>query len=260
MPLAPFADDDRDALRRAKALLEGAGLAVRLSGLVGRPFERALQLLPAPAHALIGRASEAAVRQCLRAALQTLGEAGAPHPQWHQLAVGLTGAAGGAFGLAALAVELPLTTTLMFRSIAEIARAEGEDLGEVEARLECLSVFALGGPTAADDDYDAGYFAVRVALAELVSRPAGEMLARGAGASLSAGLQPFVGRVAQRFSAQVGQQAAAKSIPVLGAVLGAVINTAFMEHFQNLARGHFTVRRLECKYGAAAVEALYRKL
>jgi hypothetical protein len=33
-----------------------------------------------------------------------------------------TGAAGGAFGLSGLAFDLPVTTTLMLRSIAEIAR------------------------------------------------------------------------------------------------------------------------------------------
>ena len=38
-----------------------------------------------------------------------------------------SGAAGGAFGLASLPVELPVSTTIMLRSIADIARAEGED-------------------------------------------------------------------------------------------------------------------------------------
>jgi hypothetical protein len=57
----------------------------------------------------------------------------------------LSGAIGGAFGLTALAVELPLSTAIMLRSIADIARSEGEDLTMVESRLACLEVFALGG-------------------------------------------------------------------------------------------------------------------
>lgn len=256
---AAFSDEDEQALRRAKAMLESSGLAVRLTGLIGRPFEGALRMLPPAAHELIGRASEAALRRCLQAALRTLGGTAAPHPQWHKLAVGLTGAAGGAFGLAALAIELPVTTTLMFRSICEIARAEGENPESPETRLECLSVFALGGPSVVDDDYDAGYFAVRVALAELVSQAAAEA-ARGAGVALPAAAAHLLARISQRFSVAVGQQAAAKSIPVLGALLGAVINTAFMEHFQNMAQGHFVVRRLERRHGAAAVGALYRRL
>jgi hypothetical protein len=33
-----------------------------------------------------------------------------------------------------------------------------------------------------------------------------------------------------------------------------------MDHFQNMARGHFTVRRLERAYGAEAVERAYRSM
>ena len=38
-----------------------------------------------------------------------------------------SGAAGGAFGLATLPVELPVSTIIMLRSIAAIARNEGEE-------------------------------------------------------------------------------------------------------------------------------------
>ena len=41
-------------------------------------------------------------------------------------------------------VELPLTTTIMLRAIADIARHNGEDSRTLEARLACLQVFALG--------------------------------------------------------------------------------------------------------------------
>jgi hypothetical protein len=34
----------------------------------------------------------------------------------------------------------------MLRSIADIARSEGEDLSDPEAALSCVEVFALGGP------------------------------------------------------------------------------------------------------------------
>ncbi len=57
----------------------------------------------------------------------------------------VSGAVGGAFGLATIAVELPLSTTLMLRSIAEIAREEGEDIETPEGALACIQVFALGG-------------------------------------------------------------------------------------------------------------------
>jgi hypothetical protein len=53
---------------------------------------------------------------------------------------------------------------------------------------------------------------------------------------------------------------AAKAIPVLGAVSGAGVNYVFMDHFQDIARGHFTITRLEKKYGRALVEKVYREM
>ncbi|WP_087629123.1 EcsC family protein [Caballeronia telluris] len=44
---------------------------------------------------------------------------------WHKAASAPRGAVGGAFGLAAIAIELPISTTIMMRSIADIARSGG---------------------------------------------------------------------------------------------------------------------------------------
>jgi EcsC protein family len=62
-----------------------------------------------------------------------------------------SGAAGGAFGLPTLPIELPVSTIIMLRSIADIARNEGEDLSDPETALSCLEVFALGGRAKSDD-------------------------------------------------------------------------------------------------------------
>ena len=59
---------------------------------------------------------------------------------------------------------------------------------------------------------------------------------------------------------QVSEQVAAKSVPAIGAVLGAMVNTVFIDHFQQMAHGHFTVRRLERKYGSVAVKAAYQAI
>ena len=48
-----------------------------------------------------------------------------------------------------------------------------------------------------------------------------------------------------------------ESLPVIGALGGAAINYAFARHFHDLARGHFTVRRLERTYGRAMAQAEY---
>jgi len=58
----------------------------------------------------------------------------------------------------------------------------------------------------------------------------------------------------------VSQKIAAQAVAVVGAVGGAAVNLAFIEHFQDVARGHFTVRRLERVYGAEIVRAEYDRL
>ena len=63
-----------------------------------------------------------------------------------------------------------------------------------------------------------------------------------------------------QFGFVASQKAAAQTIPVFGALGGAAINYAFIDHFQSVARGHFTVRRLERKYGKDLVFNVYERL
>ena len=56
----------------------------------------------------------------------------------------------------------------------------------------------------------------------------------------------------------VTQKFAAQMVPVIGAFGGAVVNYAFIDHFQDVARGHFTVRRLERSYGKDEVRLRIR--
>ena len=66
--------------------------------------------------------------------------------------------------------------------------------------------------------------------------------------------------IGKRFGLVVSEKLAAQAIPVIGAVGGALINTYFIDHFQDIARAHFTIRRLEREYGAAVVQDAYRTL
>ncbi|HUR45321.1 MAG TPA: EcsC family protein, partial [Candidatus Saccharimonadales bacterium] len=70
----------------------------------------------------------------------------------------------------------------------------------------------------------------------------------------------FVAGIAARFGLVVSEEIAAKAVPVIGAASGSVINVLFMDHFQDMARGHFIVRRLENKYGTPLVRAEYLEL
>jgi hypothetical protein len=270
-----LAPDDLSTLALAKQALETQPLAMKLAGAVGMPIERLLTRLPAGAHDTIADATRRALDASLRAAVATLGEpkplsgdadAGAdrsarakPRDWLHKVAVATTGAAGGAFGLFALPAELPVTTTLMFRSICDIARSEGEDLREAEARLQCLAIFGMGSQHH-DEEADFGYFIARGALAQAISKASSELASKGVAAHGAPALVRLMNTIAARFSAQVSEQVAAKSIPAIGAVLGAAVNTVFIDHFQTTAHGHFAVRRLERRYGSPAVQAAYRTI
>ena len=253
---------DAEALARAREVLENPGLAIRLTDLVGRPVEMAVAALPAAAARQIHRATGAAIDRALSVALKTMDADPDPPADWlHRLAVGATGAGGGAFGLAGLAVELPISTTLMLRAIADHARAQGEDLTRPEPRLQCLSVFAYGSPRAADDAADAGYFAVRAALARSVAEAAEFVASKGISRAAADRSAPALARlltaVARRFGVAVSEKAAAQLVPLLGAAGGAAVNLAFMNHYQRTAWGHFTVRRLERAHGEVAVRAAW---
>ena len=269
----PLSGEDLTTLALAKQRLETQPLAMKLADAVGAPIERLMARLPAAAHDAVASATRRALDKSLQAAVATLGaphlaasdeapgggQSAQPKPRdWlHKLAVATTGAAGGAFGLVALPAELPITTTLMFRSICDIARSEGEDLRLAEARLQCLAVFGMGRSTA-DEEADLGYFIARGALAQAISKASSELASKGMAAHGAPALVRLMNAIAARFSAQVSEQVAAKSIPAIGAVLGAAVNTVFIDHFQQTAHGHFAVRRLERRYGSEVIEAAYR--
>ena len=70
----------------------------------------------------------------------------------------------------------------------------------------------------------------------------------------------LVAEFVSRFGIVVSDRVAASALPVVGAIGGAAVNVIFMNHFQQVAQGHFTVRRLEREYGAATVRLHYTEL
>ena len=183
-----------------------------------------------------------------------------PANRAHKLAAAASGAVGGALGLAALPVELPISTTILLRSIAEIAREEGEDLSAPDAAFACVEVFALGGQADEEAAFESGYFAVRAALAKSVSDSARFVANEGLSAQSAPVVARLISQIAARFGVVVSEKVAAQAAPILGAIGGATVNAAFADHFQTLARGHFIVRRLERKHGASLVAFEYQRL
>lgn len=249
-------------LKLAKTILENPGLAAKVSNSIGSPIEASLKRLPESVNSKINAVTKVSIEKALDVAILTMdkGVTSPPSNWWHKAAVGASGAAGGAFGLPALAIELTVSTTIMLRSIADIARSEGEDLTCPHARLQCVQVLALGGPLKNDDGVESGYFAARAALAKAVSEAAAHLAKKGLSQKGAPALVRLVTQVAARFSVVVSQKVAAQAVPVVGAIGGAAINTLFIDHFQDMGRGHFIIRRLERQYGQDEVKRVYESL
>ncbi len=260
----PLSKSELTDLKRAMLLLENPGLTARLTALLGSPIARGMTMLPKKMQAVVHNAAEAAMVKALDVAVKSIVREPLPmrasKDRLHKFAAATSGALGGAFGLFALGVELPVSTTIMLRSIADIAKSEGENIEHIETRLACLTVFALGGRSGKDDASESGYFAARMAMAGAVAEAAKFLAEKGMSKAGAPALVRLISLLAARFGVVVSEKAAVQAVPIIGAASGALINTLFIEHFQNMARGHFIVRRLEKIHGAEPVKLAYDNL
>src|SRR5438034_5702877 len=157
---------DREALAAAVRRLESPSLAGRLAALAGKPVGLIQRALPAAASTAVATVAKQALERALDVALFSLKNRRlSGGRKLHSGLACTSGAIGGAFGLPALAIELPVTTMIMLRAIATIAREEGEDLADPRTGLACLEVFALGASASDREAPDGDYFAVRALLA-----------------------------------------------------------------------------------------------
>ena len=257
-PEITLSEEDREALRRAVRALESPSFAARLSALAGRPIELLGQGLPRAASEAVSKATELALARALRYALKTIpNDAAHPEMRLHRALAALSGAMGGALGLSAVLIELPISTTIMLRALARVAQSQGEDLSDPETALACLQVFALGGHSGSEHFHETGYFAVRAAMARSMTGAIRQLAGRGLVDESASAIVRLLTQIGSRFGLVVSQKVAAQAVPVLGALGGAAVNAAFVDHFQSLAWGHFTVRRLERIYGKGTVRLAY---
>ena len=266
LPPACLAEADLADLERAVALLTTPSLTVRIAALVGTPVEKLMTKLPKGASRRIHGAVEAALEKSARVALWKMDDAPERRAstRMHKAVAAATGAAGGFFGWTGLLVEIPASTTVMLRAIADIARSEGFSLSDPRVQQDCMAVFSLGGTGRADDAAETGYYATRAVIEAATEGAAPALIAHAAKRSVAASeagalLAKVVKTVAARLGVVFTEKAAAQMMPIIGAAGGATINALFTDHFQNMARGHFIVRRLEARYGAAPVRAAFER-
>jgi hypothetical protein len=259
MPRVLLSPDDLEALRQAKIILVSPSLTARLGQLVGGPIERGLKLLPRGWNGRVLETTETALYRALEFSVSTLGtvEPRRSRDRLHKIVVAGSGAVAGAIGFYSVIIELPFSTTMMLRSIADIARSEGHDVSSIDTKLACLEVFALGGGGIGEEAAETGYWAVRTALAATLREAATHIAEKGLTQKGAPALVRLIASVASRFGVVVTSQAAALAVPVVGAVSGGAVNLLFMDHFQDLARAHFIIRRLEKEYGTPVVRAAF---
>ena len=140
-------DSHRQELHDAMMILEHPSIAAKITNFIGKPFELGFELLPENWNSKIGEVTKAALLKATDTAIYTMKDLPKDSSSnwWHKIGVAVSGGVGGFFGLPALALELPISTTIMLRSIADIARAKGESINDINTKLACLEVFALGG-------------------------------------------------------------------------------------------------------------------
>ncbi|HEY3854523.1 MAG TPA: EcsC family protein [Verrucomicrobiae bacterium] len=255
--ICPLSDAETRDLRLAKSLLESAPLGIRLANTLGSPLEKGFAMLPKGWNNMVNKATHAALFKALTVALATLGrKRQRPSREFfHKVLAGTSGGIGGAFGLAALPVELPVSTTLILRSIADIARSEGHDLSQMETRLACIEVFALGGTGS-----ESTYWMTRAAMSQAMADATAYLAQKGVIRESAPAIARMVSAIAARFGVVVSEEVAAKAVPIIGAAGGSIVNVMFMSHFQELARGHFIVKRLEAARGMEQVRTAYNSL
>ncbi|EFA6210119.1 TPA: EcsC family protein [Escherichia coli] len=281
-------------LEKAVKLLEQATITEKMTQMVGKPIDYLMSKLPKGAEAQIYSLVEKALHKAADAALWSLNNE--PNREastkTNKFFAAVSGAVGGTFGFSALAIELPLSTTIMFRSVADIARSEGFDLDKVETKQACLEVFALGGPSENDnavdtayenddavdtayendDAVDTAYYATRSFTAEamqILSKELSEIATKKVSVNAAMNLTPtqtgkwlatLIEKVATRFGIVITEKTAAQVVPVIGAFAGATLNIMFTDYYQDMARGHFIIKRLEKKYGSELIKSEYMKI
>lgn len=266
-------DDQQDIndLKRAITLLEAPSIAIQLANLVGGPIEWSLSKLPNLVKNKVQSVVHSALHKSVDAALYTMNDdpKRASSPKTHKLAAATSGAVSGFFGAAGLLIELPISTTIMMRSVADIARGEGFSLADLSVKAACVEVFALGGRASNDDAAESAYYASRAVLADITKHASRELIdiaskkgAEKASAKITTSqagktLARVIDAVATRLGITITEKMAAQIVPVIGAASGAAINTLFINHYQNMAKGHFIVKRLEQKYGEDEIKAVY---
>ncbi|SDS38196.1 EcsC protein family protein [Winogradskyella sediminis] len=265
--------EDKAALMRAKSNMQNLGWAIRNVNKIGNTVETGVSYVPEKVLVKVEKITESVLLKIIKANLLTIQKHKTfkkPSKTTYKSIVTGTGAVSGffgastGFGTAIFASEVAITTKFLMRTIMDIARSEGEDIYTIEGQMACLEVFALGGDSKDDDGMEMSYYTTRMALnsalnnVSVASIKMGiDSLVKGVGTLGSNVVSNFLSKITTRLSLLISEKFLAQAVPIAGAIGGGGLNYVFVNHFQNMATAHFTVRRLERKYGEAEVKLAY---
>ena len=239
LPVLLPPDPETEIADLARRWKRANGPVMALVNRFGGAVEGQFALLPA---ALRARIEEITARALETSYGLSAGGSRLPDPKGRATlaAAMVTGAAGGAGGIATALAELPLTITVILHAIRREAVAAGYDPDDPWIKAEALRSFGSGNPVAADDGIDTSFLSARLTL----TGPA---------------LQKLIATVAPKLAAALGQKLAAQAVPVLGAISGAALNAAFLSYYRETAAIRFALLRLAEQHGAEPVLTAFEK-
>ncbi|MDA9089718.1 EcsC family protein [Maribacter arcticus] len=268
--------EDLEAIKKAKTSMENIGWVIKGVNMVGNTLETGAQFIPEKALNVLQKSTERILLGLLKANLLTISknkELKEPSKVTYKAIAMGSGALGGFFGsltgvgTAIFASEMTITTKFILRSIMDIARSQGEDIYSLEGQMQCLEVFALGGQSKDDDGMDTSYYLARAALSSSLKEVTAASLKAAIKAAANStallgsnAMTKFITQIAARFSVLITEKFMAQAVPIVGAVGGGSMNFIFVNHFQKMATAHFTLRRLERKYGEEPVKKTYNEI
>lgn len=267
-----ISQEDLEAIKIAKASMENVGILMKGLNKIGEGIDSGIKMIPQKQQVWLQKNVNNILMTLVKSNLVTM-EKGKkfkePSPKVYKSLVTASGALSGVLGAttgigtALFASELALSTKFIMRSIMDIARSEGEDLYNIETQLSCLQVFSLGGESKDDDGLENSYYTSKIALDNALKGASSYVTKNGINGlnklllNSSNPLIRLISTITSRFTVQVSEKFVAQAVPLIGAAGGGSINYLFIDHFQKMAKAHFTIRRLERKYGEELVKTKY---
>lgn len=271
-------EKDLEQLTQAVLLLETPSLTTQITNFIGTPIEWLIDNLPNGTQRKINKFATTTLYKIIDVAEFTMAnDSSEASPRLHKTGAFISGAIGGFFGFSALLMELSVSTMIMMRSVLDIARAEGFSIRDPKTKIACLEVFSfMGNSSNQDDNAESGYYITRAALAEITNTTTAELtkivaertsqaaqfVSNYSFSTQEAGsiLARFIDAIASKFGIVLTEKSAAQLVPALGAITAATLNTMLTDFYQDMARGHFSVKRLEQNYGEELIKDKYNEL